>query len=328
VHDDPEEAPLLKPTRLLSGALAAVLVVASAVPAWSGSTGASRNIRVALVSEQVGVQPGRPFRVGLHMRMRAGWHTYWKNPGDAGLPLRIKWRLPEGFSAGPILWPVPERIPAGTVMSYGYEREILLPIEITPPSRIAANSVTIAGTFDWLECKEVCLPGSAELDLTLPVGSATPLFAETRSRMPMPSTGWSFSAEAGPRAISIAVRVPPGFSARRAYLYLDQPLVADFAAPQGFERVPDGYRITMTPDPNAPRPPERLSGVLAFDAREGMKPRTALQVDVPVTLGDPAPAPVPSERRALPAAAYVAIFALLGLGLALLWRFAMPLLRG
>jgi thiol:disulfide interchange protein DsbD len=269
------------------------------------------------------------------MRMRAGWHTYWKNPGDAGLPLRIQWRLPEGFSAGPIQWPVPERIPAGTIMSYGYEREVLLPIEITPPNRIAADSVTIAGTFDWLECKEACLPGSAVLDLTLPVGSGSPrpnsaasLFAETRSRMPKPSTGWSLSAEAGPRAISIAVRVPPGFSARSAYFFLDQPLVADFAAPQGFERVPDGYRITMTPDPNAPRPPERLSGVLAFDTRGGMKARTALQVDVSVRLGDPAPAPVPSERRALPAATYIAIFVLVGLGLALLWRFAMPLLRG
>jgi thiol:disulfide interchange protein DsbD len=304
-----------------------LLVVASAVPAWGGSTGASQNVTVALVSEQVGVHPGRPFLVGLVMRMRGGWHTYWKNPGDAGLPLRIAWRLPEGFSAGPIRWPVPERIPEGPIMSYGYEGEVLLPIEITPPSRIAEDSVTIAGTFDWLECSEICLPGSAVLDLTLPVWSeptppapASPMFAEARSRMPRAPTGWTFSAEAGPRAISIAVRAPAGFSTRGAYLFLDQPLVADFGAPQGFERVPDGYRITMTPAPNAPQPPERLTGVLVFDERAGRRPRTALQVDVPMSLGDPAPAPVQSERRGLPAAAYAAMFALLGLGLALLLR--------
>jgi len=316
---------------LLAGALAAVvLVAASAGPGRAGSTGASRNVTVSLVSEQVGVQPGRPFLVGLVMRMRRGWHTYWKNPGDAGLPLRIVWELPEGFLAGPIQWPVPERIPAGPVMSYGYEGEVLLPVEITPPSRIAADSVTIAGAFDWLECKEVCLPGSAALDLTLPVrsepprpGPAASRFAEARSRMPQPSTGWTFSAEAGPRAISLAARVPAGFSPRGAYFFLDQPLVADFGAPQGFERFPGGCRITMTPDPNAPRPPERLTGVLVFDTPGGTRPRTTLIVDVPVAAGDPAPAPVRSERGALPKAAYVAILALLGVGLAVLWRLAM-----
>jgi DsbC/DsbD-like thiol-disulfide interchange protein len=313
-----------------------LLVAASTVPGRGASTGASRNVSIALVPEKVAVRPGRPFLVGIHMRMRGGWHTYWKNPGDAGLPLRIVWKLPEGFSAGPIRWPAPERIPAGPVMSYGYEGEVLLPIEITPPSRIAADSVTIAGTFDWLECKEVCLPGSAVLDLTLPVRSepspsareAIRIFSETRLRMPQPPLGWAFSAEAGPRAISLAIRVPPGFSTRGAYLYLDQPLVADFGAPQGFERAPDGYRITMTPAPNAQRPPERLTGVLVFDERPKNSPLTALQVDIPVVAGDPAPAPVRSERGALPMAAYVAMFGLLGLGLALLWRIITRFNRG
>jgi DsbC/DsbD-like thiol-disulfide interchange protein len=326
----------LKSTPLSGALVAGLLVVASAVPGWGASTGESRNVTVALVSEQVAVQPGRPFLVGLVMRMRGGWHTYWKNPGDAGLPLRIAWKLPEGFSAGPIQWPVPERIPAGPVMSYGYEGEVLLPIEITPPSRVGVDSATIAGTFDWLECNEVCLPGSAVLDLTLPVRAAptspapaAPMFAEARSRMPRAPAGWTFSAEAGPRAISLAVRVPPGFSTRGAYLFLDKPLVADFGAPQGFERIPDGYRVTMTPATNAPRQPERLTGVLVFDERAGRRPRTALQIDVPVSLGDPAPAPVQSERGGpLPAAAYAAMFALLGLGLALLLRRVARFHRG
>jgi len=315
---------------LLSGALVTlVLAVACAAPVRGASTGASRNVTVALVSEEVSVQPGRPFVVGLHMRMRAGWHTYWKNPGDAGLPLRIKWSLPEGFLAGPIQWPVPERLPDGPVMSYGYEGDVLLPVQMTPPSLIGTGSVTIAGTFEWLECKDVCLPGSAVLDITIPVLAGAPrpsraaaLFTETRSRMPQSPADRSFSAEAGPRAISLAVRVPAGFSSKGAYFFPDQPLVADFAAPQGFERFPGGCRITMTPDPNAKRTPERLSGVLVFDERAGTRPRTALSVDVPVIAGDPAPAPKQSERRALPKALYVAIIVVLGVGLALLWRFA------
>ena len=318
---------------LVAGLLA--VAVAVAVSARGGPTGASRNVKVVLVSEDVDVQPGRPFSVGLVMRMRAGWHTYWKNPGDAGLPPRIKWRLPDGFSAGPIQWPVPERIPAGPVMSYGYEGEVLLPILITPPSRIAADSVTIAGTFDWLECSDVCLPGSAELDLTLPVRSGSPrpgraasLFAETRSRMSRTLPDWSFSAEAGPRAISLSVRTPAGFSSRGAYFFIDQPLVVDLAAPHGFEHFPGGCRITMTPDPNAQRPPQRLTGVLVFDNRVGARARrTALSVDVPVSLGDPAPAPKQPQRRSLPRTYYVAMLALLGVGLVLLWRIAARLRR-
>jgi DsbC/DsbD-like thiol-disulfide interchange protein len=314
--------------------VAGILFPVSAVPARGGPTGASGNVTVALVSEVAAIQPGRPFHVGVHMKMREGWHTYWKNPGDAGLPLRIVWRLPAGFVAGPIEWPAPEQIPAEPVMSYGYEREVLLPIEITPPKRFDRDSVTIAGVFDWLECKDVCLPGSAKLDLALPVragspspGPAAPLFAAARSRMPRAPAGWSLSAEAGPRAISLAVGAPPGFSARTAYVFLDQPLVTDFGIPQGFERTPGGYRVTMTPAPNAPRPPARLTGVLVLDGDAGAV-STALQIDVPVSPGDPAPAPGQSRRGGWPKAAYAAIIGLFALGLALLLRIAARPQRG
>jgi thiol:disulfide interchange protein DsbD len=288
------------------------------------SADAGGNISVALLSEQVAVEPGRPFYVGLHMKMRRGWHTYWKNPGDSGLPLRITWNLPAGFTAGPIEWPAPERIPEKTLMSYGYSREALIPIKITPPKRLAADSVTIAGDFGWLECKDVCLPGSSALRLTLPVrpgppaaSSAAPSFAKTRWRIPTLVTGWSFSAEAGPRAISLALRVPPEVSPRGAYLFVDRPLVADYAAPQGFERIAGGFRLTVPPAPNASGAPERLTGVLVIDDRGGAKSRRAVQVDVPVTPGDPAPAP-PQSERAQPAALYAALFSLLGLGLVLI----------
>ena len=89
-------------------------VPASAVP----STGASENAEVALIAEVAAIRPGEPFRAGLHMKMKSGWHTYWKQPGDAGLPLRVEWSLPAGFTAGPIEWPTPDRIRTGSLMSY------------------------------------------------------------------------------------------------------------------------------------------------------------------------------------------------------------------
>jgi DsbC/DsbD-like thiol-disulfide interchange protein len=305
---------------------AALLLVSVAFATWGTSAGAGGHVTATLLSEQASVKPGGPFTVGLEMTMRPGWHTYWRNPGDSGLPLKITWKLPEGFTAGPIEWPAPERIPSEALMSYGYEGVVLLPVEITPPARLAADSVTVGGTFEWLECAEVCVPGSASLHLSLPVleerpgpGSAAPLFAAARARIPAPPTGWALDAETGPRAVSLRFRPPSGPSVRSAYLFVDQPLVVDYAAPQGFERTESGYRVTATPAPNAQEPPSRLTGVLVLEGRPGPRSRTAVQVDVPVSRGDPAPAPPPAPSASLPAglAAIASVVAIAGLGLAI-----------
>ncbi len=315
--------------------LTCLILATSAGTGEGAATGVSQNTTVTLVSERASVQAGRPFYVGLRMRMRKGWHTYWKNPGDAGLPLRIEWKLPGGFSAGGIEWPAPERIPTGSLMSYGYSDEVLIPIEIRPPDRIPAASVRIRGSFEWLECKEACLPGSAVLDLTLPVRSEPPAaspdppaFLETRSRMPQPPAGWSLSAEAGPRAVSLAFRAATRMSPRGAYLFVDQPLLVEYASPQGFERTGDGYRVTATPAPNASGRPERLTGVLVVENRAGTRARTAVKVDVAVSPGDPAPAREQSTRSSLPAVAYTAALGVVGLGLALVLRGAARARRG
>jgi thiol:disulfide interchange protein DsbD len=283
-------------------------------------------VNVALVSELVSIQPGESFRVGLHMKMNRGWHTYWKQPGDAGLPLRIEWTLPAGFAAGPIEWPAPERIPTGDLMSYGYEHEVLLGVTITPPARVGTDSVTIAGTFDWLECKDVCLAGSAELEIALPVragpakpGPAARLFADTRSRLPRPPEGRSLTATAGPRAIELSFRPPPGVTPSGGYLFVDQPLVAEHAAPQGFERAGDRYRLTVTPAENAAGPPKRITGVLVLDGVSRTK-GNAIAVDVEAIPGDPAPAR-PQQRRSWPSwPLYAIVVGLLGLSLAIAWR--------
>jgi DsbC/DsbD-like thiol-disulfide interchange protein len=259
------------------------------------------------------------------MDIRSGWHTYWKNPGDSGLPLRIRWNLPAGFSAGEIQWPAPERFEEHGLVTYGYHGDVLLPVEIAPPADLNADSVTIGGAFVWLECAEICLPDSARLSLTLPVGRApptpgpsAPAFTAALSQIPAKAPGWTFSAEAGPRAILLAFRAPLDVSPKTAYLFVDQPLLVDYAAPQGFERTGNGYRLTMTPNANAPKPPERLTGVLAVTGASGAG-RVAVQVDVPVVAGDPAPAPIASEGPLRNAAPYAAVAGVAVIGLAALW---------
>lgn len=264
--------------------------------ALAASTGASQNADVALVSENAAVRPGRPFYLGLRMRMKQGWHTYWNNPGDSGLPTKIDWKLPEGFLAGSIEWPAPERMPTRSEMSYGYAGEVVLPVLITPPSAVGPDSIALAAVVHWLECADVCLPGSATLDLKLPVTRGEPVpgpdagsFATARSMLPRDGADWQLASVAGPRAISLEFRPPKGVNPKSAYLFVDRPLVVDYAASQPWGRLGDGFRLTARPAPNAADTLERLTGVLVVEGRGAGATRMAIRVDIPVLRGDPAP---------------------------------------
>ena len=146
-------------------------------------------VRAQLLADTSAIVPGQPFQAGLLLEMAEGWHTYWEYSGDAGLPTTIVWRLPSGFTAGPIEWPVPEaKLEPGDIQTYAYGGRVLLLTKITPPAGISGN-ITLRAKVEWLVCKETCIPGGAEVELTLPVAAtATPanavLFEEFRSLLP------------------------------------------------------------------------------------------------------------------------------------------------
>ena len=135
------------------------------------------------------IVPGQAFQVGLLLEMEPGWHTYWEYSGDSGLPTTVDWSLPSGFIASPIEWPVPEaRVEPGDIQVYAYSGRVLLLTTITPPPDLS-GTVTLRAAASWLVCEEICVPGDAKLELSLPVGkSAAPanaaLFEEFRSRLP------------------------------------------------------------------------------------------------------------------------------------------------
>src|ERR1700736_898708 len=130
-------------------------------------------VKAALLADTSAVVPGKPFTVGLLLRMAPGWHTYWKFSGDAGLPTEIKWKLPPGWKAGEILWPIPLKTnDPGDIQTYGYQDEVLLMQEITPPSVIDNSVVKLAAEANWLVCEKICIPGSANLQLELPKASS------------------------------------------------------------------------------------------------------------------------------------------------------------
>ena len=147
-------------------------------------------VEAKLLADTATVVPEHSFTAGLLLKMAPGWHTYWQFPGDAGIPTEIKWNLPPGWKAGPIQWPIPLKLSEpGDIQIYGYHDEVLLMIALTPPPKIAESSVKLAGAADWLVCEKICIPGSANVQLDLPVGGqATPanadLFAKYRNRLP------------------------------------------------------------------------------------------------------------------------------------------------
>src|SRR5690606_11970378 len=172
-------------------------------PAAAGTV-QGQHIESELVAQSHGFVPGKPLVLGLRLKMEDHWHVYWKNPGDAGLPVTLDWTLPDGFTAGPIQWPYPERIELGPLVNYGYEGEILLPVQIQAPAGIAAGGkVELKAKAKWLVCKEICLPGSSELFLSLPVareGASSPesahsaLFARALADLPLTVSPWTFRA--------------------------------------------------------------------------------------------------------------------------------------
>lgn len=130
------------------------------------------HLEASLISRSNYVIPGQTLELALRLVPEEGWHTYWKNPGDTGLPTQIHWTLPKGFKAGDIEWPVPERIDYQELINFGYHGETWLLVPIAVPHVLSANQVTIAAKGKWLVCREVCIPAEAEFQLTLPVVEA------------------------------------------------------------------------------------------------------------------------------------------------------------
>ena len=163
-------------------------------------------VKAELVANTSAVVAGKTFTAGLLLKIAPGWHTYWRFSGDAGLPIELKWKLPDGWKTGPLRWPIPLKFDdPGDIKTYGYHDEVLLLQDITPSSSIPPEKVTLAADANWLVCERICIPGSAALQLELPTGlESSPankeLFARYEKLLPQDqpsgnnvSLGWSRS---------------------------------------------------------------------------------------------------------------------------------------
>jgi thiol:disulfide interchange protein len=119
--------------------------------------------------------PGQPFTAMVVLDLKPGWHTYWQYPGDAGVPTKVQWHLPKGWTVGSIEFAVPNQFSEpGDLVIYGYAKRQLLRATITPPKEIPPQAVELSATVSWLACKELCVPGSDEVSCEI-AGPTTPV---------------------------------------------------------------------------------------------------------------------------------------------------------
>ncbi|WP_249680631.1 protein-disulfide reductase DsbD family protein [Roseococcus pinisoli] len=231
---------------------------------------------VTLVSDVAAMAPGQPFRVALRQRMAPGWHTYWRNPGDAGQPPELTLQLPEGWTAGELQFPAPHRIPFGPLVNFGYEDEAVFLMEIRPPANLVPGQVQrLEASADWLICERVCIPEEGSFTLDIPVEatarpSAQVLFAAAEAALPRAA---AFTArigfEGGQGAISLE---GPGITAqalREAFFFPLEQLVVENAAPQPLTAREGGFTLGLTRAAGAI--PATVEGVVAITDAAGVR---------------------------------------------------------
>jgi thiol:disulfide interchange protein DsbD len=144
----------------------------------AGSVVTTDQVRAELLAYAPdGVGPGKQVWVGFQIAHQPGWHTYWKNSGDSGLPTVLEFKLPVGIDPGEIAWPTPKKIPIGTLANYGYEGTVLLPVPLTVAPNFNGPQLDIKLKAAWLVCKKECIPQEGDFALSIPARSSTAINA-------------------------------------------------------------------------------------------------------------------------------------------------------
>jgi thiol:disulfide interchange protein/DsbC/DsbD-like thiol-disulfide interchange protein len=244
------------------------LIAAIASPA------AQAQVRASLVSAERSIQPSRPLTVALRLEHEPHWHSYWLNAGT-GYPTRLEWHLPTGWNAGEIQWPVPMLIKDahGNVTGNGYEGTLYLPVILTPPADAKQGTrAVLKATAKWLMCADVCIPGSAEVSLSLPVSAtaAMPdegLRAKMTMQLPQEALGWTLAVGRADKSFTLRVDAPaainsPHFFAEEEFIQYDKPQLVTGDPKQLTLMLP------LADDTKAV--PEKLVGILAYTDSKGV----------------------------------------------------------
>lgn len=260
--------------RLLCAALLSL-----ALPAAVAAPSRAEHVEVELVAETTALQPGGASNwVALRLQPDAGWHVYWLNPGDSGIPTSLTWKLPDGVSAGPMQWVYPRLHRLGELVNYGYGEETLHLIPVQLDERWQPGQrVELRAQAKWLVCRDICIPGSAELLLNLPVDTAAPddpawgvAFDRARAELPSPMPGWSARFAVAGGSFSLALD-GANLAGRQLEFFPEPNDLVNHAAPQRLAIDGSGLRLSQALSAYFVDAPTELRGVLVARGREGVR---------------------------------------------------------
>jgi thiol:disulfide interchange protein DsbD len=292
---------------------AVFFMLAAGLPARAASSSVDADhVRVELLVVDENLFPGTNDEnlAGLYFKLEPGWHIYWKNPGDAGLPPQVSWTLPSGITAGPMQFPAPKRLPLGPLMDYGYEGEVYFPMRLSIAKNLKPGPVSLRAKVDWLVCRERCIPGRAELEVRRRVASEgdvseensdyhlflnqakanlypQPLPASAKAVFQPTPAGFRLSVETGQRELS-AVFFPS-----------DQDIL-DNPAPQKLTPTANGFILDLKKDPTLKANPAQLKGVLELSGGRAyeiaaLPPGATAQTPTPASSAPVAASPTASS---------------------------------
>ncbi len=266
--------------RAVSLAAALFLATAPAAVAATTTTPATTAMRTGhawaeIVSGVSSIAPRDSFTIALRLRPDPGWHVYWSNPGDAGMPPSLTWKLPNEWSVTPLRFPVPTRQDIPPLASFGYEDEVWYPATVVAGAGDAGSRVSLRVRAEWLICREECLPEAADFALTLDVGRTVPhpqdagrLQTHALARLPQPQPDWDWTMAYDDTSVTIAwdSEKSGGTSGPDdgVFFFPAEIGMLVHAAPQTFA-VRDGRAtLTMKRDDVLHVTPDTMRGVMAF----------------------------------------------------------------
>ena len=255
-----------------------------------GATGAedrTPHSEISLIAESSALRAGATTTVAFRVTMDDGWHTYWTNPGDAGLPLTAQWALPKGVTVSGLHFPTPHLLPQPPLMSFGYEREVLVLADVSVAADVpVGTAIALSADVDFLVCAEVCLPASATVALTSRVASLVsatrwaPSITAARAAVPRSAVSWKTSAWRDSARIFVMIHASAEQSAlRAAYLIPDSTRILEHAEPQRMVAVGDSVLLLLTAHKRLDDTVSRIRGVLLTDVNSA---GAAYAMDVPI----------------------------------------------
>jgi len=256
-------------------------------------------VKAELLADTDAVVPGKSFTVGLLLRMAPAWHTYWKFSGDAGLPTELKWKLPSGWKIGEIQWPIPlKTIDPGDIQTYGYENEVLLMQEITPPAKLDSSSVKLSADASWLVCERICIPGGATLQLELPVSTSsqpanTELFARYRRLLPQNLPGANVATTDWSR-VGSDLRLKITSETLANYQAVDFFPLPEQSTVVGHPRIESRNKneiVFRIPIESSEKNLSSMAGLIVFSHQANSENRAAWQLTTPPAVSAARPAP-------------------------------------